>query len=231
LQQFVAAKQNLKLQSNASHPQLLSLNVSDNVAVPAALIDFLYSNLQPWFEADIRTILEEDELLSVRGAKYVALHVRRGDKLKEEAIRVEVEEYVKAAASAIGRATASHSGIESITGLWVSSDDATVLPEVRELTAGFFPHVRRENVVSISFRSVDNNTEIIPTTTTKMTYDRYVLLHTELAIMAAADVFVGTFSSNIGRLVYLIREGHGFARNSTISVDDPDWYMGRRSRG
>ncbi|CAN0252203.1 unnamed protein product, partial [Scytosiphon promiscuus] len=194
------------------------------------LANFIYSHLQPWFEADIRAIVEEDMIRPVRTGKYVAIHVRRGDKLRREAKKVEVEEYLKAAASAIGGATQSQSDIESITGLWVSSDGATVLHEVRELVASFFPNVRRGRVVSISFRSVEDRTETVPTTTTHMTYDRYVILHTELAMMAAADVFVGTFSSNIGRMMYLFREGLGIPRNSTISVDAPDWFLGRRSR-
>ncbi|CAN0322239.1 unnamed protein product, partial [Hapterophycus canaliculatus] len=51
----------------------------------------VYSNLQPWFKADMRTILDEDTLVSVRDGSYVAIHVRRGDKLKKEAQKVEVE--------------------------------------------------------------------------------------------------------------------------------------------
>ncbi|CAM9580923.1 unnamed protein product [Hapterophycus canaliculatus] len=193
-------------------------------------MDFLYSHLQPWFKEDMRTILEEDELVSVRDANFVAIHVRRGDKLHREAEKVEVQEYFKAAVSAIGQATDSRSGIESITGVWVSSDDATVLMEARDLVAGFFPNVRPDRVVSISFRSVADEKARIPTTTNRMTYDRYVILHAELAMMSAADVFVGTFSSNIARLLYLVREGLGFSRNSTISVDEPSWFAGRRVR-
>ncbi|CAN0239537.1 unnamed protein product, partial [Ectocarpus fasciculatus] len=46
-------------------------------------------------------------------------------------------------------------------------------------------------------------------------------------MMSHADVFVGTFSSNIGRLVYLFREINGLPRFSTQSVDTPTWYFGR----
>ncbi|CAM9723102.1 unnamed protein product, partial [Hapterophycus canaliculatus] len=194
-----------------------------------AVINFLYSNLQPWFTADMRTIVEEDEIVSLRNGNFVAMHVRRGDKIRHEAEKVEVQEYFQAAASALSQAAAGQLGIESITGVWVSSDDATVLEEARELAAGFFPNVRREHVISISFRTVADETKTIPTTTNKMTYDTYVILHAELAMMAAADVFVGTFSSNIARMLYLFREGLGFPRNSTISVDVPEWYPGRRS--
>lgn len=58
------------------------------------------------------------------------------------------------------------------------------------------------------------------------TYELYVGLHAELQMMSEADVFVGTFSSNIARLVHVMRESKGFQRNSTMSVDIPDWYSG-----
>lgn len=50
----------------------------------------------------------------------------------------------------------------------------------------------------------------------------------DLQQLAAAEVFVGTFSSNVGRLVFLLREAGGLKnRTSSISLDD-DWYPGRR---
>ena len=39
--------------------------------------------------------------------------------------------------------------------------------------------------------------------------------------LAAADIFVGTFTSNVGRLVVMLREGLGKERNSSISLDAP----------
>lgn len=43
-----------------------------------------------------------------------------------------------------------------------------------------------------------------------------------------ADVFVGTFSSNMGRLLVLLRESIGLRqRHSAISLDGP-WWAGRR---
>lgn len=64
----------------------------------------------------------------------------------------------------------------------------------------------------------------------RQTYELYVVLHAELDMMSHADVFVGTFSSNIGRLVYLMREVNGLPRNSSVSVDVPEWFLGRRVR-
>lgn len=55
-------------------------------------------------------------------------------------------------------------------------------------------------------------------------------LFAELQMLAGADVFVGTFSSNIGRLVFLMRESLGFARDSSLGADRAaGWFAGRRN--
>lgn len=45
----------------------------------------------------------------------------------------------------------------------------------------------------------------------------------DLKQLAAADVFVGTCSSNLGRLVMVLRDGLGKEKDSAISLDLP-WY-------
>lgn len=54
------------------------------------------------------------------------------------------------------------------------------------------------------------------------------ILLADLMQLAAAEVFVGTFSSNIGRLVAVMREADGKPRGAAMSVDTPDWHPGRR---
>ncbi|CAM9858440.1 unnamed protein product, partial [Ectocarpus sp. 12 AP-2014] len=199
-----------------------------------ALLGYLYSNVQPWFREDTDFILRESEVASVRSGRYIAIHVRRGDKLLKEASRTEVPVYLQAAASFLGNSTEGAGGSNSIIGLWVASDDSGVLPEVKALASSFFPNVQDERVVSISFSTKGpaqhGKNDKLPTTSHLMTYELYVGLHAELHMMSHADVFVGTFSSNIGRLVYLMREVNGLPRNSTLSVDVPEWFLGRRTR-
>lgn len=48
----------------------------------------------------------------------------------------------------------------------------------------------------------------------------------DLEQLAAADVFVGTCSSNIGRLVMLLRDNLGKDQDSGISLDKP-WLPNR----
>lgn len=59
-------------------------------------------------------------------------------------------------------------------------------------------------------------------------YDTFVTLLAELQVLREADVFIGTFSSNIGRLMMLLREANGFPRDTTRSVHVPEWFPGRR---
>lgn len=65
--------------------------------------------------------------------------------------------YLAAAALHVWRSTLDRSGIESIVGIWVSSDDSSVLPEVKALAQKFFPNIQEDKIISISFR--DNGPE------------------------------------------------------------------------
>lgn len=56
------------------------------------------------------------------------------------------------------------------------------------------------------------------------------MLFSELEMLAEADIFVGTFSSNIGRRVVLMREANGLQRDTAMSVDVSTWHAGRRHR-
>lgn len=44
------------------------------------LYDYLHSNLQPWFEADVQAILDEPDITTLRGEEYIGMHIRRTDK-------------------------------------------------------------------------------------------------------------------------------------------------------
>ncbi|CAN0293123.1 unnamed protein product [Ectocarpus sp. 4 AP-2014] len=85
--------------------------------------------------------------LYVRSGRYVAIHVHRGDKLKKEASRTEVPVRVFSAVSFLGNSTEGADDSNSIIGLWVASDDASVLPEVKALALSLFPNVQHDRVV------------------------------------------------------------------------------------
>lgn len=62
-----------------------------------------------------------------------------------------------------------------------------------------------------------------------------IIVEQTLQFIAALEVFsrkcnffVGTFSSNVGRLIALLRAARGWDPQSSASTDDPSWYWGRR---
>lgn len=65
-----------------------------------------------------------------------------------------------------------------------------------------------------------------PTEPHSQTYEAVVLLRVELLMLAGAEVFSGTFSSNIGRIVALMRETLNKPRGSTLSADTETWFAG-----
>ncbi|CAM9358311.1 unnamed protein product [Scytosiphon promiscuus] len=229
LQKHRAARENYASNVNLK----LSLpRPADMATMASAVLDFIYSHTQPWFERDIEKILGEESVSSLRADKFVAIHVRRGDKLQFEAKKVEVEVYLQAAARYLYESSADRYGAESISGVWVSSDDSIVLPEVKELASSYFPNVQTEKIITISFR--DNGpdhphetADELSTRSNEMTYELYVGLHAELIMLSEAEVFVGTFTSNIARFVYVMRESNGLPRNSAISVDrrEREWRL------
>ena len=68
------------------------------------------------------------------------------------------------------------------------------------------------------------------TATYLQTYEATVLLRLELQMLAGADVFSGTFSSNLGRIVALMRHTLHKPEQSTLSVDGRRWFPARKRR-
>lgn len=62
----------------------------------------------------------------------------------------------------------------------------------------------------------------------RQTYEAVVLLMAELLMLAEADVFSGTLTLNVGRLVHLMRHTLNKPPESTVSADAPRWHPGRR---
>lgn len=82
------------------------------------------------------------------------------------------KEYLSRAASALRQGVAGNgTSSDDIKGIWVSSDDPTVISEVKQLAADFFPNVGEANIIWISSRAVSgipNRNGTIPTATYAM---------------------------------------------------------------
>lgn len=85
--------------------------------------------------------------------------------------------YLQAAALELWRSSGDHSGVDSIAGIWISSDDSSVLEEVQGVAASYFPNVDVEKIISISFRiptpGKHNGGDELPTTSTQMVSPKF----------------------------------------------------------
>lgn len=160
---------------------------------------------QPWIERDVRARMEQVDLPD----HYIAVHVRRGDKLRTESKKF-VKEYWKT--RGYNETTQPNNYIPfsfymeqvkdvvAIKTVYVATDDpATVKQEIANLT----------NVKGRTF--IMNPDTASSTGHVKQGHDceeRYlktVAAVTDLEILSKADVFVGEYSSNWGRFVRTLR--------------------------
>eukprot|EP00752_Nemacystus_decipiens_P013005 g11506.t1 len=94
----------------------------------ARLLDHIYSHFQPWFEDAVSEILDEPAIAALRRGKYVGFHIRRTDKIVSEARKTDTEAYFTAAAKYLDGAVVGPA-VTDISGVWLSSDDESVLAE------------------------------------------------------------------------------------------------------
>ncbi|CAM9561424.1 unnamed protein product [Choristocarpus tenellus] len=185
--------------------------------------------MQPWVHRDIQLVLERMPL-SVREGPFIGIHIRRGDKILEAA-PVETKVYLETALAYMTvcsceddlpegcgeRRTRSPTEIRAI---YLASDDRDVEKEVRELAPNYF-----KSDIDIVFASAGIKgfqlPDATPTFTKDQTYWTQLFFLADVKQLVNADLFVGTFSSNVGRLIYVLRK-----HVSAISVPEQrgrDW--------
>lgn len=146
----------------------------------------------------MREVLRQAGVLE--GGEYVGVHVRRGDKRKETP-NIPIEKYAEA--------------VRMLSGwdepVFMSSDDGAAVTELRALLPG-----RRVLAVSGSSARTGHDQVEMNRRYLKRNYGRVVELLAEVEALAEARVFVGTFSSNLGRFVHVLRKGEA---NSSVSLD------------
>lgn len=124
----------------------------------------MWSHFQPWVNTDVET-LKACLPVGVREGPYVALHIRRGDKLVSEAELVPVVNYLELAVKSLVEqymaCRDSQSELETcqgrshplpcdIRGIYVASDDSSVVEEVRKLVPNHFPNIAPDEIVFVS---------------------------------------------------------------------------------
>ncbi|CAB1104168.1 GT23 [Ectocarpus sp. CCAP 1310/34] len=203
----------------------------DHIAALAAMAKYLWSNVTPWLQADVDFVTRASPSDVFQESPFLGLHIRRGDKVSQgEASMYLCEEYLETAVEFL-EGNDSQLSVGDIKGIWVASDEPKVIAKVKQIAQDYLPNVSEGDIFWAS-GGVEGGPEIerTATRTDQETYADFVYTFADLQQLTAADLFVGTFSSNIGRLLVLLRESIGLKdRASAVSIDGP-WRAGRRRR-
>lgn len=133
---------------------------------------------------------------------YVAFHIRRGDKLVSEAKAVEVDKYMLAL-------QAIRNDIKHI---YLATDDHAVVKELQSKYKDYiFYSLCPEN--QSGYRQSSFNTADLSHKKTET-----LRLLADIQNIQGAEIFIGTFSSNIGRLIALLK-----GIENCISLDE-EWH-------
>lgn len=137
---------------------------------------------------------------SENGMRYVGVHLRRGDKMKE--VRAIPLEYYAQAVRLMDPGS---------NRVYVASDDCKAVHKLERLVVGKQVH---------SLCDQDNgghNQRDWNTLSFKKRRKATIMLLADMIALAKADIFIGTFSSNLGKVVHLLRSQKA---ETTISLDD-----------
>ncbi|XP_076810540.1 alpha-(1,6)-fucosyltransferase-like [Clavelina lepadiformis] len=164
----------------------------------------------PWISVRVQQIKRKRNL----NHPYVSIHVRRTDKLVKEARKFEIEEYMDPVVawydSQVGNAS------NYTRRVYVASDDlASVIPDARNKYPNY----------DFVYNAVDDKKllkDMKQTVESRQTGDELVALACDLMILSQSDYFVGTYSSNVGRLVTQLMHSSSDATFRSRSID---WRM------
>ncbi|CAM9400430.1 unnamed protein product, partial [Hapterophycus canaliculatus] len=204
---------------------------ADHLGALAVMASYLWKNITPWLQADVNDVIRAPPTGVFRESPFLGLHIRRGDKVTSgEAAWHPGEEYLDAAVAYL-EGDESELGVEDITGIWIASDDSRVVDEIKVLAPSYLPRVDNSTIFWAS-GGVEGGPEVerTATRTDKQTYAGFVYALADLQQLTTADVFVGTYSSNLGRLLALLRESIGQKNRATAISIDATWFAGRKRK-
>ncbi|CAK8681772.1 unnamed protein product [Clavelina lepadiformis] len=235
-----------ELQESYEHIQVVRLDVRHEpsrntrfkgLTVPKFLqekIEFLHDDPNMWWIGQIMGyLLRPSPRISVKVQEikkklnlthpYVSIHVRRTDKLIEEARKFEIEEYMTLYLqdpvvawydSQVGNAC------NYTRRVYVASDDlASVIPDARNKYPNY----------DFVYNAVDDKKLLKDkkqTVQSRQTEDELVAIVCDLMILSQSDYFVGTYSSNVGRLITQLMHSSSDATYRSRSIDHRMFYHG-----
>ena len=143
----------------------------------------------------------------------VSFHIRRGDKVLKESKMYSGEEYVRKIKSVAPNVHFQH--------CFVATDDYSAISEVRDALSYYNMTCRLSTLTRPS--------ELGHSESGEENYEATIHFLSELDSMIQTDYFVGTFSSNVGALVSILRgckkEGNRSHYALSYGVDYDHWYL------
>jgi len=188
------------------HNQLFDIVWSDNFE-PRLINEYNFSHdkmfdfvnnhwkLSPLVEAKV------DEIESTLELKtgYLSLHIRRGDKLWEEAEKKSIAHYFE------------NISIDNYKQIFIATDDYSSVGEVKEYLKG-----KDIDVLSnVSECDTGHEQSKFNNQSKLEQRENIIKLLAEVEVLRKSECFVGSLSSNLGRFVYMLKYGV-----NSFSVDD-----------
>ncbi len=128
------------------------------------------------------------------GEPYIAIHVRRGDKLREDDRLYEIEEYISI--------LTDHNKHKKIRNVFVLTDDFRAYSQLKEALADAFVF----SFVTKQQRGYDESVHDFYPLAEK--HKRLVDFLVDIEIARHSDFFIGSFTSNLFRLVCYFKRGN-----------------------
>ena len=148
--------------------------------------------------------------LMPKNIPHVGLHIRRGDKLISEAKKYEVREYIHHIDHLVHPKRHFHTSYDKKYNInvWLATDDTSVLREANNFKQYTFLH---------------EDSDVVTGAHTGNDLDNVIK---DLWMMSRAKYFVGTFSSQLGRIVLELfySQGRHDAMEYVYSLDDSYYY-------
>ncbi|CAK8681760.1 unnamed protein product [Clavelina lepadiformis] len=222
------------LQESYEHIQVVRLDLTHETSpntrfkgltIPKFLqekVEFLHDDPNMWWIGQIMGyLLRPRSWISVRVQEikkklnlthpYVSIHVRRTDKLVKEARKFEIEEYMDPVVawydSQVGDAR------NYTKRVYVASDDlASVIPDARNKYPNY----------DFVYNTVDDKKllkDMKQTVQSRQTEEELAAFVCDLMILSESDYFVGTYSSNVGRLITQLMHSSSDATFRSRSID------------
>ena len=149
---------------------------------------------------------------------FASVHVRRTDKIGTEASLHSFKEYMDKLLGMLQRDFADSGGFPSEYALYVLSDEPRVISEVEDYFAGFAGVKPKIYYDQSSIKS--------GSTSTRSSGESLTLLLQDLIVASHSDYFVGTFSSQVSRLVYELMQSVQLDPFDRVKSLDDGWYYG-----